>query len=204
MDFDCTHCEKGRYSYWLYFDFKQESVRKVGQDPPWSIDVPEALGNALGVDLAALYKRGIICESQAFGIGAFAYYRRVVEGAVDMIISWLKDALGAEGGRELEAALEALEAVPPVQKTAEKIRIAKDYMPADLRPGGRNPLGVLYDALSRGLHELPEEECLERGAHIRASISYLMINLSARRKAGEEFAESLQRLDLQPGGPDRT
>jgi|GEM_PF-6223240 len=51
---------------------------KVGEIPELHIDLPSALPGLLGVDYKFFIK-GLNCEKQGFGIGAFAYYRRVVE-----------------------------------------------------------------------------------------------------------------------------
>jgi hypothetical protein len=60
------------------FSPKGGFVQKVGQFPPWSIRVDRNAEQILGQHVE-IYKRGLTCESQGYGIGAFSYYRRIVE-----------------------------------------------------------------------------------------------------------------------------
>ena len=60
-------------------------MKKVGQSPAWDIVMDKELESLLG-DHAYFYKSGLICESQRYGIGAFAYYRRIVEEVIDELL----------------------------------------------------------------------------------------------------------------------
>lgn len=50
---------------------------------------------ALG-DHASSYKKGLICESHGYGIGAHAYYRRIVENIVNWLLEQVGDLLASE------------------------------------------------------------------------------------------------------------
>src|SRR5271163_2712540 len=107
-----------------------------GQFPAWSIDGDPALLKLLG-GYGAYYKKGLICESQAYGIGAFGYYRRIVEEVIDTL---LDDIAGLLAGEELAKYQEALQKTKATIVTQEKIDLVKDLLPPILRPAGMNPL----------------------------------------------------------------
>ncbi|MDZ7680350.1 MAG: hypothetical protein U5J63_01245 [Fodinibius sp.] len=93
------------------------------------------------------YKKGLICESQGYGIGAFSYYRRIVEDIDDLldeISSLLK-------GEELDKYQEALQKTKKTNVTQDKIELVKDLLPQILRPDNMNPLSTLHSTLSEGL-----------------------------------------------------
>ena len=61
-------------------------IIKVGQEPAWSIDIEPYLEKIFGKYVND-YKKGLINESQGYGIGAFAYYRRIVEVIIDELLN---------------------------------------------------------------------------------------------------------------------
>ena len=44
---------------------------------------------------------------------------------------------------------------------SKALKMAKDVMPESLLIDGRSPILLLHHALSRGVHELSDEECLK-------------------------------------------
>jgi hypothetical protein len=163
----------------------------VGQNPPWSINSDNDLERFLDEDYE-YFKKAMICESQGYGIAAFAYYRRVVENSINKILETLKvvlEAQNAEPGK-IQKIEEALKGTI----MDERIRIAKDAVPGSLRPNNINPLGVIYDTLSAGIHRLTEEECLDNSVHIRGSISYLIKMLVKQSEEQKIFLEDMKNL----------
>src|SRR5262245_14512595 len=77
----CASCKRFAYRFMFRIDNYGYSVTKVGQYPPWSIEPPAVIKKALGRHLPD-YRKGLVCESQGYGIGAFAYYRRIVEATI--------------------------------------------------------------------------------------------------------------------------
>ena len=62
---------------------------KAGESPRWEPRVKVSLERALG-EHANLYKLGLACEGESFGIGAFAYYRRIVEQLIEGFVDQLE------------------------------------------------------------------------------------------------------------------
>lgn len=77
IQYICTSCENFRRYFLIKFDSDGNYMMKVGQEPSWDITLDRNLEKMLG-ERADYYKKGIICESQSYGIAAFAYYRRIV------------------------------------------------------------------------------------------------------------------------------
>ena len=163
---------------------------KIGQFPAWEIEPDETISLMLG-EHADYYKKGLVCESQGYGIGAFAYYRRIVEEIIDQLLSEIADLLA---GSDRESYLIALEKTKQTRVTQEKIDLVKDLLPPILRPAGMNPLGVLHHALSEGLHAESDERCIELAASIRQIIVFLAHQVAASRAASRTFTESMRKL----------
>src|SRR5207244_740991 len=65
---------------------------KWGQTPALSIAIPKEAEKALG-DYADLWKKGMRSRHQGYGIGALAYFRRVVEGATGKLLGLLAESM---------------------------------------------------------------------------------------------------------------
>jgi hypothetical protein len=128
----------------------EEWIRKVGQVPPYDISIAPGLQNALGED-AHLYKRAQICMSQSFGIAACSYLRRLMENQITPLLKMVYDARKEEG-EDVDELWEIMG-----EKIAEKkIRLANQVLPRSLEVSGDNPLELIYDKLSAGLHRQSE------------------------------------------------
>jgi len=135
--------------------------------------------------------KGLICESQGYGIGAFGYYRRIVEEIIDELLQEVSDLLAE---KELEAYQAALEETRQTTVTRDKINLVKDLLPPILRPKGMNPLSTLHSALSKGLHAESDEKCLEY-AHIVREVPVFLVNQVAEsRRSSREFTDSMKKL----------
>ena len=165
-------------------------MEKVGQYPSWSIVMDKELENLLG-DHAEFYKRGLISESQGYGIGAFAYYRRIVEEIIDQLLISIEELISAEDKQKYATALAA---VKKTTVTQEKIELVKDLLPASLRPNGINPLDALHSALSAGLHAESEEDCLEYAEAVRDALVFLVNRLVRTKSENKSFTDSMKKL----------
>jgi hypothetical protein len=165
-------------------------IKKVGQDPPWDITMNRNLAKELG-EHADYYKRGLICESQSYGIGAFAYYRRIVEEIIDKLLAEIPNLMT---GAEKEKYLEALKQVKTTRRVDEKIKLVKDLLPPILKPNGMNPLQVLYGPLSEGLHGKTDEQCVVMAESVRMVLVYLADRLQTVKTADAEFTKNMRIL----------
>lgn len=202
----CSACQESIRLFFIYFgtekikeknedgedvERKVMSLTKVGQNPSWSIEMDKELEKLLD-DHTDFYKRGLICESQGYGIGAFAYYRRIVEEVIDGLLISIEELLtDPEEKREYDTALEK---VKKTTVTQEKIDLVKDLLPDSLRPDGMNPLSALHSALSEGLHAEDEDTCLEYAEAVRDSLVFLVNRLVRTKAENKSFSASMRKL----------
>ena len=188
----CSSCRMYHRYFLLKFDQDATGryIAKVGQDPAWDITLDRNLENELG-KYSDYYRKGLICESQSYGIGAFAYYRRIVEEIIEKL---LEDIPQLMAGEEREKYIDALKQVEQTKRADEKIKLVKDLLPSILKPNGRNPLGILYDALSGGLHAENDELCVELAQQVREVLVYLVNRLLAVKTTDAQFTEGMKKL----------
>lgn len=186
----CTSCKNFQRYFLIKIASDGKTITKVGQDPPWDITPDRTLEQALGKQ-ANYYRKGLINESQGYGIGAFGYYRRIVEEVIDDLLDKVPDLMGGEGRVRY---LEALEKVKKTTVAKEKIALVKDMLPPILRPGGMNPLSVLHSVLSEGLHQQSDERCLELAMEVRETLVFLVSQVEMSRTSAAQFTESMRKL----------
>ena len=59
---------------------------------------------------------------------------------------------------------------------------------------GYNPLTLLHDALSKGVHELDDEGCLERAQAVRVVLTELVSNMAHILKDELEVKAAVKKL----------
>jgi hypothetical protein len=172
-------------------DHEEGSAYKFGEFPAFGPVTPTRLQKLLG-DQLDIFMKGRRCETQGLGIGAFVYYRRVVEHQknrfLDEILSAAK-LLSAPADQ-----LKALEAARVETQFSKAISIVKDALPQALLIGGHNPLTLLHSALSGGVHEHTDEECLALAQDIRIVLVDLAERLSQVLKDNAEIKGAVSRL----------
>jgi len=193
LNYICASCE----DYYRFFALKMgkglKTIEKVGQYPPWDINIKKNLRKILG-EYSIYYKKGLICESEASGIGANIYYRRIVEGIIGELLEDLKEFLVGEEREKYEKVLYETKRIRTAQ---DKIKLVKNLIPPILMIGSQNPLTVLYDILSGGIHGKTDEECLAEAGLIRTSLVFLVNSILNRRRDQQEYTESMKILEKQ-------
>jgi hypothetical protein len=104
------------------------------------------------------FNKGLRSEAQGLGVGAFAYYRQVVENQKDRLIDEIINVANlGNPPPELIAELSEAKGETQFSSAVEKI---KHGIPEVLLTGGHNPLTLLHKALSEGLHAGTDDDCL--------------------------------------------
>lgn len=188
--YTCAHCAEFTRVFFIRMGEDCSYMMKVGQYPAWDIQGDPNIERLLGSH-SALFKKGLICESQGYGIGAFAYYRRIVEEIIDELLGQISDLMS---GEELEGYKRALEATKRAVAAQEKIALVKDMLPAILRPDGMNPLSALHSILSEGLHSETDDECLEKAMRAREVLIFLACQIAVSKAASKGFTKSMRKL----------
>jgi len=191
LDYRCASCNNFHRYFLVKLDSEGKYAMKVGQDPQFDIDLEPVLAKALGPN-AAYFKKGRICELHSYGIGAFGYYRRIVEDIIDDLLNSISSLIADDGERDKY--LKALEEVKKMKVAERKIELVKDLLPATLRPGGMNPLSTLYEVLSEGLHAESDERCIKLAEEVREVLVFLVGRIENVKTADKRYVESMRRL----------
>jgi hypothetical protein len=189
--YTCRNCGvKKQYYQFIWQENKDFNIFvKVGQWPPLAIEPSPELAKALGPEDAELYKKGLIEFNFGHGIGAVAYFRRVLENKINALLDLIAEAARNENVAAEKVA--EIEAVKKSHRVEDRIDIASEILPAHLKPGGHNPLDKLYAPLSAGLHGESDDDCLTIFEEARFVFEYLFKNLT---ESNEEARKYVLRL----------
>jgi hypothetical protein len=77
---------------------------------------------------------------------------------------------------------------------SKAIEMVKDGIPTSLLIEGHNPLTLLHDMLSDGIHELTDEECLEYATAVRRILVDLSERIAIALKETTELKEAVGKL----------
>ena len=108
FNYICLYCNQSERIYFVMIGTDGCVATKVGQYPPWDISVPKALDDMIPKH-RDMIKKGLICESHGFGIGAYGYYRRIVELTIDDLLDSIPELLVGEEKEKYQGALERTE-----------------------------------------------------------------------------------------------
>lgn len=167
------------------------TAMKFGESPSFGPPVPARVIGLIGPD-RDLFLRGRRCENQGLGIGAFSYYRRVVENQKSRLINEV-----ATVARRLGATTEVLELFEKAARETQFSRAIdeiKTSIPQVLLIDGHNPLTLLHAALSEGLHGGTDDECLETATSIRVVLTELAERISIALKDENELKLAVGNL----------
>jgi len=190
LEYECQSCHSFTRHFYVYVNEDLNEVYKVGQYPEWEIKMDSGLEGALHKH-ATTFRKGLVCEAQGYGIGAFSYYRRIIEEIIDELLDSISDLIDIDQREQYE---EALKKTKATRVTQDKINIVKDLLPSILKPEGMNPLGILHSDLSEGLHALSDKECLDRAHHVRNILTFLVNQIIQTKHSAQLFTASMQSL----------
>ncbi|MGB7848657.1 MAG: hypothetical protein WBL63_23795 [Candidatus Acidiferrum sp.] len=170
-------------------------VTKLGEMPPFGTHTPRRICDLIGEDYRELFLQGRRAENAGLGIGAYAYYRRIVEDQKGKFIDEIRKVAERLGASD-ETIKDFQEAAKEKQfkNAVEKIKLA---IPPSLLINGRNPLLLLHDALSEGIHEYTDAQCLELAATIRLILTDLSEKISMALKEKAQLKEAVEKLLYQ-------
>lgn len=190
LKFLCQACKDFERRFFIYVNNSLDTMYKVGQYPEWEIKMDKNLEKILQSH-APTFRKGLVCESQGYGIGAFAYYRRITENIIDELLDSISNLIEDEHKDKYRIALEKTKNTRVAQ---EKIDLVKDLLPTILKPNGMNPLGVLHSELSEGVHAESDEACLEVASHIKSILIFLINQIIQSKESAKGFTNSMKSL----------
>jgi hypothetical protein len=171
LEFYCTH----NHDHRIYFTFTIQNsiIQKSGQFPTL-LDLEDSseinkYKKELGKEEGRNYHKAIGLASHGIGAGSYVYLRRIFEG----FIYEAKDKAIKEG------VIIEDDFVP--KKMNDRIELLKDYLPEILVEHKE-----YYSVVSKGIHELSEDECLEHFHILKMGIEVILDEKIELRKREEK------------------
>lgn len=196
MTYRCYNCLKEEKTFSLAAKMDAEfsgsgHCYKFGELPNFGPPTPSKLIKLIAPDREE-FLSGRRCENQGLGVGAFIYYRRVVENQKNRILEEIIKVSEKIGASPDKVAI-LREAVKETQFSTA-LKNAKDAIPESLLINGHSPLLLLHSALSEGVHALSDEQCLELASSVRIVLGELSERLSQALKDEAELSKALGTL----------
>jgi hypothetical protein len=196
VTYRCWNCQKVEKTFSLAakvdVDTKPSGeCYKFGELPTFGPPVSPKLIKLIGPDRDEFLK-GRRCENQGLGVGAFIYYRRVVENQKNRIIEEIIKVSEKIGSPKEK--LEKLRVSLKETQFSKALDMAKDALPESLLINGHSPILLLHRALSEGVHALTDEQCLELAGSVRIVLGELSERLSQALKDEAELTKALSTL----------
>lgn len=196
----CCNCRENVYEIFIKIesDIKQNAdnstvfnIQKVGQIPRYGERPPKKALKLLGRERELFFK-GLNCEREGMGIGAFSYFRRVIDSQKNKIFDEIIKVLElSDGNEELIEQLKEAKVETQFTSSVNKINAG---LPESLQIAGHNPLTLLYSALSEGLHSQTDSECLEMAHDIKIVLYGFAEKLEIALNSSQELTQAVSRL----------
>lgn len=174
---ECQSCKRKQAVFLIEFFTEKHGeneyyfyAKKVGQDPPFSIKIDAYIRKSLnGVNLD-LYQKALKNLSSNYGIGAFAYFRRIIETElISLLVEVSK--LNTPGSDQIKLLLEKHKTHHVIPDLLEEVY---KYLPESLKGLGVNPFKLLYGAGSVGIHQLTDDECFEKATSLKSVLEFVL------------------------------
>jgi len=137
------------------------------------------------------YYKGINSIANKFGIGSFAYFRRIIEKELIRIIKDIQ-SLPASHGKEIGELLDKHNSDPRIITIYENIF---PHLPSSLKELGNNPIKLLYNQTSAGLHSLSEEECLKKAKSLRKLLDFVIKKINEEKSEIKDLRDIIKDLE---------
>jgi len=141
---------------------------------------------------AELFLQGRGAENAGFGIGAFTYYRRVIEDQYGRILDEIINV--AQHVESPASQIEQLRAARRNWHSGDILDEVGDALPTTLLIRGHNPISLLHRAASEDMHALSDGECLELAHSVREVLNALAERVDFVMKRGDTLKEALSVL----------
>lgn len=152
-------------------------IQKIGFFPEIKVLPDKTVSKYFDSESNNLYFKGINALNQNFGIGSFAYFRRIIEKELLNIIESI-EKLPDSHSSEIQKLLEKHRENPKISTIYENIF---QHLPYSLKVLGDNPIKLLYNQTSEGLHNLSETDCLDRAKKINQLLDFVIKKIYEER-----------------------
>jgi hypothetical protein len=192
--FVCRNCERRTHTYFFFVSVGKNDgvIVKVGQHPALEREPSEVLRSAMEESDVVLYKHALTCRNSNFGIAAVAYLRRIVENRINYLLDLIADQVSVLEPESL--LLAKVSEMKGEKRFSEKIEYAAELLPTSLRRGGQNPIAMLHDLTSDGLHARSDDECIEIFDRCQLAFEHVIRRLKLDRVEDAAYETALMRL----------
>ncbi len=192
----CQSCKKNQVYFLLHistFPTNEERkifVEKVGVSPQMKILPKQEVTKFFDRESNKWYYKGINAISDNYGIGSLAYFRRIIEKELIHIIEEIKKLPDAHS-LEIQSLLDEHKQQPTVSTIYEKIF---QHLPNSLKSLGDNPIKLLYNQTSEGLHSMTEDKAMEKARIILQLLDFVIIKINEERSNIQSLKEAIKFL----------
>lgn len=189
----CKHCELSMkdFAVQIWKVDTEWAAIKFGEWPPFGPNIPAKLIRLLQDDDEMLIQARR-AESIGLGIGAFSYYRRIVENHRDRLFDRIIDV--AKKLQLSDSKVNELERAKANFQFKKSVEDFRDAIPPSLLIKGHSSLVLLHSALSQGMHSDDDKQCLDLAQTIRRVLTELAEKTSQAMKDDAELNDALTRL----------
>lgn len=177
--YTCSRNSKHRLIFIL--QIQNGKLSKIGQSPALA-DIAEQdikkYKKILGNIQYQEFSKAIGLYTHGIGVGSFVYLRRIIENFI-IIPVYEKCKVKEDWNDD----------VYQKSRVKDKIEILKDYLP-DFLVSNPN----IYSIISKGLHDLSEEECKEFFPVLKSCIEFVLTDLETKREIEQKRAEMQSAL----------
>jgi len=166
VTYGCTNCTETIKVFGLKTERKPGTkigeCTKIYQEPTFGEPIPKRLFQIIGEANREYFLQARRAMARGLGIGAYSYYRRIIENTkLDLVSSILEVAKATNAPAGQIEMLKNAQAERQFSKAIDTLRDVSS-IPAVMLIDGHNPLLLLHDLLSEGIHQFGDQECLER------------------------------------------
>ena len=163
-------------------------IEKIGA-PKTKVIISKAIEKYLDRESCNWFYKSKVALADGLGIGAFAYFRRIIEKELIRMV----DDIAA-----LTSADPALSALVAKHRAGTKPHLIYDdiynYLPKSLQALEANPLKLLYQQTSEGLHNLSEVECLQKAKQIEIVLEFVITKINEEKSTMLEVKNAVKML----------
>jgi hypothetical protein len=196
LEYICRNCKTTLKSFsFLVFELYHGGsgiVVKLGEWPPFGPKTPSRLLRLLDSD-RDLFLRGRRAECHGLGIGAFTYYRRVVENQKNRLIDEIIKVVNKVEPSPDSIVADLTQAKETFQ-FSQAMSDVKLAVPQVLLINGHNPLTLLHSVLSAGIHDKSDDECIEIAKNVRLVLVGLAERLGQALSEHRELNDAVTNL----------
>ncbi len=194
--YKCRNCGNRTVTYYFYWKKQQNNTTlffKVGQYPELEERVSDTLKTALSAEDLKVYKNALRMRNFNLGIAAVAYMRRVVENRMSDMLEVLHEAARVHNAPP--EVLSKHEEMMKEKRFSVRVDYAGDLLPESLRPKGQpNPMVILHELASEGLHIKTDEECVDIFDACRQTFEFVFGKMRIETEEAKNFVKGMAEL----------